>query len=114
MTESKLQSSRRAETLLSITDTIKHKSESSTWVKELGYGLERQRTEYQFPADAENFLFATAYREDVGPTQPSIQWVVLVKVQGVAPIHSFPSSAKGKDRQKSFSPQNITSGMMLN
>jgi hypothetical protein len=73
-----------------------------------------QRIEYQFPADAEVFLFFTTYRQDVGPTKPLIQRVIVVKVEGLAPIHSFPSSSKGKERQKTSTPQHITSGMMLN
>jgi hypothetical protein len=41
----------------------------------LSYGLEDRDSRVRFPAGAGNFLFTTASRTALGPTQPPINWV---------------------------------------
>jgi hypothetical protein len=41
----------------------------------LGYGLDDRGSRVRFPAGAWNFLFDTASRNALGPTQPPIQWI---------------------------------------
>jgi hypothetical protein len=65
---------------------------------ELGYGLDVRGSRVRFAAGARNFLFTTASRTDLGPTQPPIQWVLGapslgVKRPGREADHSYPSSA---------------------
>jgi len=51
-----------------------------------------------FPAGAGIiFLFTTASRLDMGPTQPPIQWVPGIKQTGCEADHSLPSSSKIKN-----------------
>jgi hypothetical protein len=62
----------------------------------LGYD---RGSKVRFPAGAGNFLFTTASRTDLGPTQPPIQWVpgalsLGVKQQVGEGDHSPPSSAE--------------------
>jgi hypothetical protein len=56
----------------------------------------------QFSARARDFLFSTASRQALGPTQPLIQWVLQpLSLEGKAAEHeadnSPPSSAKVKN-----------------
>jgi hypothetical protein len=65
-----------------------------------GYGLD-DRGWSSSPSRGKNFLFSTASRPDLGPTQPPIQWVLGalslgVKRQGHEADHSPPTSAKVK------------------
>jgi hypothetical protein len=41
----------------------------------LGYGLDDRGSRVRFPAGLVIFLFTTASRTALGPTQPPIQWV---------------------------------------
>jgi hypothetical protein len=43
-----------------------------------------------------NYLFSTSSIPDLGPTQPSIQWVPGIKRQGREADHSSPTSAEVK------------------
>jgi hypothetical protein len=68
----------------------------------LGYGLDDRGSRVQFPAGAGDFLFITASRTALGPTQPPIQWVpralsLGVKRPGREIDHSPPSSAEVKE-----------------
>jgi hypothetical protein len=51
------------------------KSRDSSVGIALGYGLDDRGSRVRFPAGARNFLFTTASRTALGPTQPPIQWV---------------------------------------
>jgi hypothetical protein len=66
-----------------------------------GLLVERGST-VRFPAGAGNFLFTTAPKMALGPTQPLIQWVLGslslgVKRPGREADHSPPSSAEVKE-----------------
>jgi hypothetical protein len=68
----------------------------------LGYVLDDWGSRVQFPAGAGNFLFTTASRTALGPTQPLIQWVRGALSLGVKwPVceadHSPPSNAEVKE-----------------
>jgi hypothetical protein len=68
----------------------------------LGYGLNDWGSRVRFPAGAGIFLFTTASRTALGPTQPPIQWVPGALSLGVKrPVreadHSPPSSAEVKE-----------------
>jgi hypothetical protein len=68
----------------------------------LGYGLDVQGSRVQFPVGAGTFLFITASRTPLRPTQPPIQWEpgVLslgVKRPGRKADHSLPSTAEVKN-----------------
>jgi hypothetical protein len=65
----------------------------------LGYGLDDRGSRVRFPAGARNFLFTTASRTALEPTQFPIQWVpealsLGVKRPGREADHSPPSSAE--------------------
>jgi hypothetical protein len=67
----------------------------------LGYGLEDRGPRVRFPAGLGIFLFTTASRTALGPTQPPIQWVPGALSLGVKrpereDEHSPPSSAEVK------------------
>jgi hypothetical protein len=49
----------------------------------LGYGLDDRGSRVRFPAGAGSFLFTTASRTALGPTQPLIQWVPGAHSMGV-------------------------------
>jgi hypothetical protein len=69
----------------------------------LGYRLDDRGSRVLFPAGAGNFfLFTTASRTALGPTQPPIQWVPEAFSLGVKRLwreadHSPPSSAEVKE-----------------
>jgi hypothetical protein len=65
----------------------------------LGYGLDDRGSRVRFPAGLGIFLFTTASRTALGPTQPPIQWIpgalsLGVKWPGGEADHSPPSSAE--------------------
>jgi hypothetical protein len=67
----------------------------------LGYGMDDRGSRVPFPAGLGIFLFTTASRTALGPTQPPIQWVpgalsLGVKRPGRKADHSPPSSAEVK------------------
>jgi hypothetical protein len=66
----------------------------------LGYRLDDRRFDSQRGLGI--FLFSTAFRPALGPTQPPIQWVpgalsLGVKRPGSVADHSLPSSAEVKE-----------------
>jgi hypothetical protein len=68
----------------------------------LGYGLDDQGSRFRFLGGLGTFLFTTASRTALWPTQPPIQWVpgalsLGVKWLGCEADHSTPSSAKVKE-----------------
>jgi hypothetical protein len=68
----------------------------------LGYGLDRRGSRVLFPLGLGIFLFTTASRTALEPTQPPIQWVpralsLGLKRQGSEADHSPPSSAEVKN-----------------
>jgi hypothetical protein len=68
----------------------------------LGYGMDDWGCKVRLPVGAGNFLFTTASRTALGPTQPPIQWVqwalsLGVKRPGREADHSPPSSAEVKE-----------------
>jgi hypothetical protein len=68
----------------------------------LGYGLTNLGSRVRFPAEAGIFLFTTASRTSMGPTQPTIQWVSGALSLGLKrpereADHLSPSSAKVKE-----------------
>jgi hypothetical protein len=68
----------------------------------LGYGLDDRDSRVRFPAGLGIFLFTTASRTALGPTQSPIQWVpgvlsLEVKRTGREADHSPPSSAEVKE-----------------
>jgi hypothetical protein len=68
----------------------------------LGYVLDDRGSRVRFPAGAGNFLFTTASRTALGPTQPHIQWVpgalsLGIKRPGREANHSSPSNAEVKE-----------------
>jgi hypothetical protein len=69
----------------------------------MGYGLDdREILGFDSRRGLGIFLFATASRTSVGPTQPPIQWVLgalslVVKRPGREADHSPPSSAEVKE-----------------
>jgi hypothetical protein len=68
----------------------------------LGYGLDDRGSKVRFPAGAGTFLFTTASRTVLGPTQSPIQWVpgalsLGVKRPAREADHSPPSSAEVKE-----------------
>jgi hypothetical protein len=74
----------------------------------LGYGLDDRGYRVQFPTGMGAFLFTTASRTVLGPTQPPIQWVpwalsLGVKGPGREADHSPPFSAEVKNAWKSTS-----------
>jgi hypothetical protein len=78
------------------------KSRDSSIGIALGYGLDDRGSRVRFPAGAGNFLFTTASRTALGPTQPPIHWVpgalsLGVKRPGRGADHSPPSSAEVKE-----------------
>jgi hypothetical protein len=65
-------------------------------------GLQAERSGFDSRQGEEIFLFSTASRPALGPTQPPIQWVpgglsVGVKRLGREADHSHPSSAEVKN-----------------
>jgi hypothetical protein len=58
------------------------------------YGLDGRGSS---PSRGKIFLFSTTSRPALGPTQPPIQWVPGVKLQGREADHSPPSSAEVKN-----------------
>jgi hypothetical protein len=69
----------------------------------------------RFPLGAGTFLFSTASRPALGPTQPSTQWILGVKWQGREADYSHPSSAEVKKMMdlNHHSPIHLH-GVMLN
>jgi hypothetical protein len=68
----------------------------------LGYGLYDRGSRVRLPGVLGIFLFTTASRTSLGPTQPPIQWVpgalsLGVKQPGREADHSSPSSAEVKE-----------------
>jgi hypothetical protein len=68
----------------------------------LGYVLDYRGSRVRFPSGLGIFLFATASRTALGPTQPPIQWVpgalsLGVKRPGHEVDHSPPSSVGVKE-----------------
>jgi hypothetical protein len=68
----------------------------------LGYGMDDRGFRVRFPMGAGIFLFTTASRTALGPTQPPIQWVLGalslgVKRPGREADHLPPSIAKVKE-----------------
>jgi hypothetical protein len=68
----------------------------------LGYGLDDRDSRVRFLAGLGIFLFTTASRTALAPTQPPIQWVsgalsLGVKRPGREADHSPPSSAEVKE-----------------
>jgi hypothetical protein len=68
----------------------------------LGYGLDVRGSKVRVPAGLGIFLFTTASRPVLGPTQPPIQWVpgalsLGIKWPGREADHSLPSSAEVKE-----------------
>jgi hypothetical protein len=68
----------------------------------LGYGLDDRGPRFRFLAGLRIFLFTTASRTALGPTQPPIQWVpealsLGVKWPGREADHPPPSSAEVKE-----------------
>jgi hypothetical protein len=68
----------------------------------LDYGLEDRGSRVRFPEGLGIFLFTTASRTALGPTQPPIQWVpgalsLVLKRPGREADHSPPSSAEVKE-----------------
>jgi hypothetical protein len=66
------------------------------------YILRAERSGIRFPAGVGIFLFTTASRPSLGPTQPPIQWIqwaisMMVKRQGREADHSPPFSAEVKE-----------------
>jgi hypothetical protein len=66
-----------------------------------GYGLDDGGGRSSSPGKAKNFLFSTASRPVLGPTQPPIQWVREPFPPGVKRLwreadHSPPTSAEVK------------------
>jgi hypothetical protein len=80
---------------------MKESRDSSVRI-ELGSGLDDRGSRVRFPAELGIFLFTTASRTALGPTQPPIQWVpgalsLGVKRPRCEPDHSPPSSAEVKN-----------------
>jgi hypothetical protein len=78
-----------------------HKSRGSSVGIALGCGLDDRCSRVRFPAGARKFLFTTASRVALGPTQPPIQLVpgalsLGVKRLGREADHSLPSSTAVK------------------
>jgi hypothetical protein len=68
----------------------------------LGYRLDDRGSRVRFPAGLGIFLFITASRTALGPTQPPIQWIpgflsLGVKRPGREANHTPPSSAEIKE-----------------
>jgi hypothetical protein len=68
----------------------------------LGYGLDNRGSRVRFLAGIGIFLFITASRMALGPTQPPIQWVpgalsLGIKRPGYEADHSPPSTAEVKE-----------------
>jgi hypothetical protein len=68
----------------------------------LGYGLDDRSSRVRFPVGVGIFLFTTASRTAVGPTEPPTQWVTGslspgVKRPGRKADHSLPSGAEVKE-----------------
>jgi hypothetical protein len=88
--------------ILHLTSHSQHDSRDSSVGIALGYGLDDRGSRVRFPAGAGIFLFTTAYRTALGPTQPPIQWVpgalsLEVKWQVREADHSPPLSAEVKE-----------------
>jgi hypothetical protein len=78
-----------------------HSRDSSVGT-DLGYGLDDRGSSARFPAGAGIFLFTTASRMVLRPTQPPIQWVpgalsLGVKRPGSEADHSLPTSVDVKE-----------------
>jgi hypothetical protein len=76
-------------------------SDSSVGIA-LGYGLDDRGSRVRFPSGLGIFLFTTASRTDLGPTQPPVQWLPGAlslgrKRPGRESDHSPSSSAEVKD-----------------
>jgi hypothetical protein len=81
------------------------KSRGSSVGIALGYGLDDRDSRIRFPAGLGIFLFTTAFRTVLGPTQPPIQGVPGALSLGVKlPVretdHSPPASAEVKNEWK--------------
>jgi hypothetical protein len=81
---------------------LSHQNRDSSVGIALGYGLDDRGSMVRFPARLEIFLFTTAFRTALGPTQLPIQWVpgalpLGVKRPGREADHSPPSSAEVKE-----------------
>jgi hypothetical protein len=79
------------------------KSRNSSVGIALGYGLDDRGSRVRFPTEGVGiFLFTTASRTALGPTQPPIQWVRGAHSLGVKRLrrdayHSPPSSTEAKN-----------------
>jgi hypothetical protein len=83
-------------------NTNSGKSRDSSVHIAMGYGLDDWSSRVRFPVGLGIFLFTTASRTALGPTQPPIQWVpgalsLGVKRPGREADHSPPSSAEVKN-----------------
>jgi hypothetical protein len=63
----------------------------------LGYELDDWGSRVRFPAGLGIFLFTTASRTALGPTQPHIQWVPRALSLGDKADHSPPSDVEVKE-----------------
>jgi hypothetical protein len=84
---------------LSLRNSLILRSGDSSVSIVMGFGLDRWGS---IPCRSKIFLFSTASRPAMGPTQPSIQWVLgvsslRVKQLGHEADHSPPSSADIKN-----------------
>jgi hypothetical protein len=82
---------------------VAYKSRDSSVGIALGYGLDDRCSTLDFRRGLGIFLFTTASRTALGPTQPPIQWVLGslslgVKLPGREAYHSPPSSAEVEER----------------
>jgi hypothetical protein len=82
--------------------TICVESRDSSVVIALGYGLHDRNSRVRFPAGLGTFIFTTASRTTLGPTQLPIQGVpgalsLGIKRPGYEADHSLPSSVEVKE-----------------
>jgi hypothetical protein len=96
--------------LLYLSRWIKNaKSRDSSVGIALGYGLDYWRSRVRFPEGLGSFLFTTASRTALEPTQFPIQWVPGAFPRGKAD-HSAPSSAPVKNAWRYTSTPQYTCG----
>jgi hypothetical protein len=88
-------------TYLSVLRSLKS-HDSSVGIIALGYGLDDRSSGFDSRRGLGIFLFTTAFRTALGPTQPPIQWVpgalsLGIRRPGCEAEHSPPSSAEVKN-----------------